>query len=70
MTVMENSHLQCTLKLHPPLEAVYHLFPENLLMSGLQRIPGLLPAQGDTSKGSICSASYLRKSSHRVVRSA
>ncbi|XP_019396720.1 PREDICTED: nephrocystin-4 isoform X4 [Crocodylus porosus] len=49
MTVMENSHLQCTLKLHPPLEAAYHLFPENLLMSGLQRIPGLLPAQGDTN---------------------
>ncbi|XP_019477989.1 nephrocystin-4 isoform X2 [Meleagris gallopavo] len=48
MTMMENSHLQYTLKLHPPLEKVFHLLPENLLVSGLQKIPGLLPAHGDT----------------------
>uniref|UniRef100_A0A8B9S8N9 Nephrocystin 4 n=1 Tax=Apteryx owenii TaxID=8824 RepID=A0A8B9S8N9_APTOW len=51
MTVMENSHLQYTLRPHLPLETIFHLFPENLLMSGLQKIPGLLPARGDTSKG-------------------
>ncbi|XP_015737984.1 nephrocystin-4 isoform X2 [Coturnix japonica] len=48
MTVMESSHLQYSLKPHLPLEKVFHLLPENLLVSGLQKIPGLLPAQGDT----------------------
>ncbi|KAM9270222.1 LOW QUALITY PROTEIN: nephrocystin-4 [Morus bassanus] len=49
LTVMEKSHLQYTLKPHQPLETIFHLLPENLLMSGLQTIPGLLPARGDTS---------------------
>lgn len=53
MTIMENSHLQYTLKPHPPLETIFHLLPENLLVSGLQKIPGLLPAHGDTSKGPL-----------------
>ncbi|NWT19383.1 NPHP4 protein, partial [Vireo altiloquus] len=48
MTVMEKSHLQYALKSHQPLEAIFHLLPENLLISGLQNIPGLLPARGDT----------------------
>ncbi|XP_048823442.1 nephrocystin-4 isoform X2 [Lagopus muta] len=47
MTIMENSHLQYSLKLHLPLEKVFHLLPENLLVSGLQKIPGLLPAHGE-----------------------
>ncbi|OXB78109.1 UNVERIFIED_CONTAM: hypothetical protein H355_007251 [Colinus virginianus] len=51
MTVMENSHLQYTLKPHPPLEAIRHLLPENLLVSSLQKIPGLLPARGNTGDG-------------------
>uniref|UniRef100_A0A8D0GYU7 Nephrocystin 4 n=1 Tax=Sphenodon punctatus TaxID=8508 RepID=A0A8D0GYU7_SPHPU len=51
MTVMENSHLQYTLRPHLPLETVYHLLPENTLVSGMQRIPGLLPAHGETRKG-------------------
>uniref|UniRef100_A0A670ZIM9 Nephrocystin 4 n=1 Tax=Pseudonaja textilis TaxID=8673 RepID=A0A670ZIM9_PSETE len=42
LTVMENTHLQCTLQLHPPLEAVYHLLPENFPVSGGQKVPGLL----------------------------
>lgn len=50
---MEKSHLQYSLKLHQPLEMIFHLLPENLLISGLQTIPGLLPAHGDTSKGSF-----------------
>ncbi|NXG46759.1 NPHP4 protein, partial [Psilopogon haemacephalus] len=48
LTVMEKSHLQYALKTHQPLEMVFHLLPENLLVSGLQTLPGLLPARGDT----------------------
>ncbi|OWK54372.1 Nephrocystin-4 [Lonchura striata] len=48
MTVMEKSHLQYGLKSHQPLEAIFYLLPENLLISGLQTVPGLLPARGDT----------------------
>ncbi|CAH7447913.1 Nphp4 [Phodopus roborovskii] len=48
LTVMGNSSLQYTLKPHPPLEPAFHLLPENLLVSGLQLIPGLLPPHGDT----------------------
>ncbi|NWS34003.1 NPHP4 protein, partial [Polioptila caerulea] len=48
MTVMEKSHLQYALKSYQPLEAIFHLLPENLLISGLQIVPGLLPARGDT----------------------
>ncbi|XP_009572710.1 PREDICTED: nephrocystin-4, partial [Fulmarus glacialis] len=47
LTVMEKSHLQYTLKPHQPLETIFHLLPENILMSGLQTVPGLLPAQGN-----------------------
>uniref|UniRef100_A0A8D0FAG7 Nephrocystin-4 n=1 Tax=Strix occidentalis caurina TaxID=311401 RepID=A0A8D0FAG7_STROC len=53
LTVMEKSHLQYTLKPHPPLETIFHLLPENLLMSGLQTVPGLLPVRGDVGKGSF-----------------
>lgn len=53
MTVMEKSHLQYALKSHQPLEAIFHLLPENLLISGMQTVPGLLPAHGDTGKGSF-----------------
>ncbi|NXK22747.1 NPHP4 protein, partial [Arenaria interpres] len=49
LTVVEKSHLQYTLKTHRPLETIFHLLPENLLTSGLQTVPGLLPAHGDTS---------------------
>ncbi|KAM6236267.1 nephrocystin-4 [Spheniscus humboldti] len=49
LTVMEKSHLQYALKPHQPLEMIFHLLPENLLMSGLQTVPGLLPAHGDAS---------------------
>lgn len=54
MTIMENSHLQYSLKLHLPLEKVFHLLPENLLVSGLQKIPGLLPAHGEAGEGPSC----------------
>ncbi|XP_005079320.1 LOW QUALITY PROTEIN: nephrocystin-4 [Mesocricetus auratus] len=48
MTPMDSCSLQYTLKPHPPLEPAFHLLPENLLVSGLQLIPGLLPPHGDT----------------------
>uniref|UniRef100_A0A2K6F0T2 Nephrocystin 4 n=1 Tax=Propithecus coquereli TaxID=379532 RepID=A0A2K6F0T2_PROCO len=48
MTLIENCSLQYTLKPHPPLESAFHLLPENLLVSGLQQIPGLLPVHGET----------------------
>ncbi|XP_032350936.1 LOW QUALITY PROTEIN: nephrocystin-4 [Camelus ferus] len=47
MTLIENCSLQYTLRPHPALEPVFHLLPENLLASGLQPIPGLLPAHGE-----------------------
>ncbi|XP_027699839.1 nephrocystin-4 isoform X2 [Vombatus ursinus] len=49
MTLIENCHILYTLKFHPVLEAAFHLLPENFLVSGLQKIPGLLPAHGDTN---------------------
>ncbi|KAM9521535.1 nephrocystin-4 isoform 1-T1 [Guaruba guarouba] len=49
LTVMEKSHLQYTLKPHQPLEMIFHLLPENLPVSGLQNIPGLLPVCRDMS---------------------
>lgn len=51
MTLVESCSLQCTLRPHPALEPALHLLPENLLVSGLQLVPGLLPAHGDTGKG-------------------
>nr|XP_020655673.1 nephrocystin-4 isoform X2 [Pogona vitticeps] len=44
LIVVDGSHLQCTLQPHPPLEAVYHLLPENIPVSSLQRIPGVIAA--------------------------
>uniref|UniRef100_A0A8B9IXS1 Uncharacterized protein n=1 Tax=Amazona collaria TaxID=241587 RepID=A0A8B9IXS1_9PSIT len=53
LMVMEKSHLQYTLKPHQPLEMIFHLLPENLPVSGLENIPGLLPVCRDMSKGSF-----------------
>lgn len=52
---MENCSLQYTLKPHPLLEPAFHLLPENLLVSGLQQIPGLLEAHGENGKGCFVS---------------
>lgn len=49
--MIENCSLQCSLRPHPALEPAFRLLPENLLVSGLQRVPGLLPAHGDTGEG-------------------
>ena len=55
MTLIENCSLQYTLRPHPLLEPVFHLLPENLLVSGLQQIPGLLPAHGESGEDSSVS---------------
>ncbi|XP_047647189.1 nephrocystin-4 isoform X3 [Phacochoerus africanus] len=47
MALIESCSLQYTLRPHPLLEPVFHLLPENLLVSGLQQVPGLLPAHGE-----------------------
>ncbi|XP_066493528.1 nephrocystin-4 [Tiliqua scincoides] len=48
LTAIENTHLLCILQIHPPLEAIYHLLPENTPVSSLQRIPGVLAThEGD-----------------------
>ena len=51
MALIESCSLQYTLRPHPLLEPVFHLLPENLLVSGLQQVPGLLPAHGEAGKG-------------------
>lgn len=51
MTVLESCSLQYSLRPHPALEPAFHLLPEHLLVSGLQPVPGLLPAPGDSGKG-------------------
>jgi len=60
MTLLESCGLQYALRPHPPLEPVFHLLPENLLVSGLQHIPGLLPAHRD--KGDALRKPHLQKS--------
>ncbi|KAM8791790.1 nephrocystin-4 [Rhynchonycteris naso] len=47
LTLVEGCGLHCTLRPHPALEPALHLLPENLLVSGLQHVPGILPAHGD-----------------------
>ncbi|KAG8505552.1 Nephrocystin-4, partial [Galemys pyrenaicus] len=48
MTPVAGCSVQYSLRAHPALEPAFHLLPENLLVSGLQPLPGLLPAPGDT----------------------
>uniref|UniRef100_A0A3Q4BNV6 Nephronophthisis 4 n=1 Tax=Mola mola TaxID=94237 RepID=A0A3Q4BNV6_MOLML len=40
-TSVEGAHLDCVIKPHPALNSVMHLFPENVLVSGDENIPGL-----------------------------
>ncbi|XP_038603159.1 nephrocystin-4 isoform X3 [Tachyglossus aculeatus] len=49
MTLVENCTIQYTLKPYPLLETIFHLLPENFLVSGLQKIPALFPGHGETS---------------------
>uniref|UniRef100_A0A3B4G272 Nephrocystin 4 n=1 Tax=Pundamilia nyererei TaxID=303518 RepID=A0A3B4G272_9CICH len=42
LKISEGAHLACVLKKHPALDSVLHLFPENVLVSGEENIPGLV----------------------------
>nr|XP_024653974.1 nephrocystin-4 isoform X2 [Maylandia zebra] len=42
LKIIEGAHLACVLKKHPALDSVLHLFPENVLVSGEENIPGLV----------------------------
>lgn len=42
LKIIEGAHLACVLKKHPALDSVLHLFPENVLVSGEENIPGIV----------------------------
>ncbi|KAM4562311.1 nephrocystin-4 [Odontesthes bonariensis] len=41
LKVIDGAHLDCVVKRHPPLLSAMHLLPENVLVSGVDNIPGL-----------------------------
>ncbi|XP_042347315.1 nephrocystin-4 [Plectropomus leopardus] len=41
LRTIDGAHLDCVIKNHPALVSVMHLFPENVLVSGNENIPGL-----------------------------
>ncbi|MGH0143729.1 UNVERIFIED_CONTAM: hypothetical protein FKN15_000794, partial [Acipenser sinensis] len=47
MTLIEGAHIQCSLRPHPALERVMHLLPQNMLVSGAETIPGVVPPTED-----------------------
>ena len=44
---VEACSLTYVLQVHPPLEKVFHLIPENALLSGDDFVPGILEPQPD-----------------------
>lgn len=44
---VEACSLSYILQIHPPLERVFHLIPENAVMSGDDFVPGILEPQPD-----------------------
>uniref|UniRef100_A0A4W3GL56 Nephrocystin 4 n=1 Tax=Callorhinchus milii TaxID=7868 RepID=A0A4W3GL56_CALMI len=49
MTLIEGSHILYLLRTHPALEKVMHLVPENMLISGVETIPGIVQPYGGTN---------------------
>uniref|UniRef100_A0A4W4GL90 Nephronophthisis 4 n=1 Tax=Electrophorus electricus TaxID=8005 RepID=A0A4W4GL90_ELEEL len=49
-TVMEGTQLLYSLQPHPALTPIMHLLPPNILVSGHDLIPGVLPPTDDTGK--------------------
>ncbi|CAG6021161.1 unnamed protein product [Menidia menidia] len=47
LKVIDGAHLDCVVKRHPSLLSVMHLLPENILVSGLDDIPGLAASPTD-----------------------
>lgn len=44
LTPIDGAHLVCSLKPHPALAPAMHLFPQNMLVSGDENIPGVTPS--------------------------
>lgn len=49
LLAIEACSLSYVLQIHPPLEKVFHLIPENAIMSGDDFVPGILEPQPDGS---------------------
>lgn len=47
LILVEACSLTYVLQVHPPLEKVFHLIPENALLSGDDFVPGILEPQPD-----------------------
>lgn len=53
LRIIEGAHLVFNVKPHPALAPIMHLFPENILVSGDEDIPGLVPSPtGETKQTS------------------
>ncbi|KAM4652363.1 nephrocystin-4 [Discoglossus pictus] len=48
MTFIESSHIEYNLRPHRGLDTAVHLFPENILVSGSEKIPGIIPARDES----------------------
>ncbi|XP_018081599.1 nephrocystin-4-like isoform X2 [Xenopus laevis] len=48
MTLIENTSIQYSVRPHKVLPTVAHLFPENVLVSGSETIPGIMPSCDDS----------------------
>ncbi|XP_055981373.1 nephrocystin-4 [Sorex fumeus] len=59
LSLVDGRGLRYSLQAHPALEPAFPLLPENLLVSGLQPVPGLLP--GPTSSGDAFRKPRLQK---------
>lgn len=53
MLAVEACNLSCVLQVHPVLEKVFHLFPENAIMGGDDFVPGILEPQPDGKFGRL-----------------
>lgn len=47
LLAVEACNLSCVLQVHPVLEKVFHLIPENAIMGGDDFVPGILEPQPD-----------------------
>ncbi|KAM5140382.1 nephrocystin-4 [Mantella aurantiaca] len=48
MTMIEKSHIQYNVRRHHGLQDIFHLLPPNVLVSGSEKIPGILQGRDDT----------------------
>uniref|UniRef100_A0A5S6KML1 Carbonyl reductase family member 4 n=1 Tax=Xenopus tropicalis TaxID=8364 RepID=A0A5S6KML1_XENTR len=48
MTLLENTSIQYSVRPHKVLQTVAHLLPENVLVSGSETIPGIIPSSDES----------------------